>query len=297
MLESQNIVIIRHAERGWDGITEVGSTTAIETGRVLTESVFREIPPNWIALFDWTSLRVQKTAEAIKKWMGLPANFPVHTLPLDGKYDQVSREEIWESGIIIRRLIADVWNILIVTNGQYIDKLANDLWKYWWLTWQERSPLEGKGGRLGYLWYIHWSQNLVWDIPQDALDVMWDDFGKSFSLGEIAEKLGKTLRVNDYDIELKEYMKQRFWYFNEHRTDKEAFQEITGIENLSNRIITFNPSIEQKDDDIVMTMPTREEYIAESTRASSYLMVGNKSFVHPLQWFRYRIGYHGWLFR
>lgn len=264
---------------------------------MIAESIFKIISPNWITLFDWTSIRVRQTMNAIKEWLGLSSNFPTHTLPLNGEYTEVTREEIWQSGIIIRRASAHVWKILIVTNGQYVDKLAKDLWKYWWFSSQESLPRNVGDSSLGYLWHIHWIQKLVWNIPQGALDIMWNDFGKCFSLCKIAENLGVRLNVDDYAIDLQDYMKERVWYFDERRVKESAFQEFTGINSISNTIITFNPRIEQKDNDIIMTMPTKEEYIAEFTRASSYLVGGDKSFVHPVQWFKYKIGYHNRLFR
>jgi hypothetical protein len=52
---------------------------------------------------------------------------------------------------------------------------------------------------------------------------------------------------------------------------REPFRETTGISVDSNRIITFFPKIEPRNDDAVAIMPTQEEFTAELIRASSYL--------------------------
>lgn len=40
--------------------------------------------------------------------MGLDPDYPIHSLLLDGKYDDVRESELWEPGSIIRQISANV---------------------------------------------------------------------------------------------------------------------------------------------------------------------------------------------
>lgn len=62
----------------------------------------------------------------------------------------------------------------------------------------------------------------------------------------------------------------------------------------SPEVITYNPKIEVDDSgEVTVIFPSKEEYIVEFLRASSYLGELNKPFVHPLQWLRYKIMFGG----
>lgn len=294
MLPAQDIIIIRHAERYGNEITQEGEEQAKELGKFFA-SGFLNNNPQWIALFDCDSSRVRQTMQAIIQWMGLSPDCLVHTLPLDGKYDEVSKHEIWKSGRIIRWVSAEIWTILIVTNWQYIQKLADNLWKYWWISYQESDQIKSRDNHLSYLEYIHWEQKLAWDIPNKFLKIMWDNFGKTISLQKLAEEWEEKIRFEELD--LKNYMWEKAWYFDIRLIQRESFRETTGISVDSNRIITFFPKIEPRNDDAVAIMPTQEEFTAELIRASSYLWDWKIPFINPIQWLKYRIGYHEDLFR
>lgn len=297
MLPAQDIWIIRHAERCSDGITEQGELLAQTIGQVIMKSVCRQVEPDWIALFDCQNPRVQKTMQAIKNWMNLSPNNQVYTLPLDGEYLDVSESEIRKAGIVIRNVIDAVWTLLIVivTNKQYVAPLANSLWKYWLLSNEEKFDNKYYDGRLNELQYIHWKQKRVWDVPRNFLDIMWNNFGKTISLQELAKEWGKNLYFSE--TELKNYMKERAWYFDiRNIINRIYFKETTGISVDSDRIITFFPKIEQRNNDLIAIMPTQEEFTAELIRASSYLWYWDIPFISPIDFLKYHIFRQGNLF-
>ncbi len=298
MKNSQQIVIIRHAKNREDAITEEGRVAAVSKGKDIAQSIFDGVNPNWIVLFNWTSLRVQQTMVAIKEWMWLALEYPVHILPLEGYYREVGQYEISSSWIIIRRVIAWVGSgirgILIVTNRQYIEGLAENLWKYWWLSQVESLQSRWVDESLDHLKQAHWRQELTQDVSREILETMWDNFGKVISLSVIASKLNKELEYSPRD--LKDYMDQSAWYFAKKYLYRDCLQEITWNNLDPQHIITFNPEIEERDDEIFVIIPTREEFIAEITRAYSYLWRLDSTFINPVQWLNYKISHQMDLF-
>ncbi len=299
MKDSQQIVIIRHANNREDAITEEGRVAAVSRGKEIAWSIFDGVNPNWIVLFNWTSLRVQQTMSAIIEWMWLPQEYPVHTLPLEWYNTRVEPYEISSSWIIIRRVIAWVgsWirGILIVTNRQYVEGLAETLWKYWWHSQEVSLRARSVDGSLDHLKYSHWTQKLTQDAPREILETMWDNFGKVISLSVIANNLNKGLKYSPRD--LKDYMDQRAWYFAKKYLYSVCLQEITWNSLDSQNIITFNPEIEERYGELFVIIPTKEEFITEITRAYSYLWRLNSTFIDPIQWLNYKISHQMDLFK